>query len=167
MLVLILTLTLTLTLTLPLYGSRAMTVRIGRTKRSVPPSTSIRSTRRLFRESSRLSSRVSSPSRPLPHRPTCFGLLICVLAYSPRSPGSPRSQGLTEPNHGSDPSSMETTATQSSNGDYILNGSKTWISNAPLAGLCLVWARCKWDGLIRGFLVERVSPRTFSKNAGR
>lgn len=41
-------------------------------------------------------------------------------------------QGLTEPNHGSDPAGMETVAEQV-NGGYVLNGAKTWISNAPVA----------------------------------
>lgn len=41
-------------------------------------------------------------------------------------------QGLTEPNHGSDPAGMETTA-EETNGGFIINGSKTWISNAPVA----------------------------------
>ncbi|ELU39166.1 glutaryl-CoA dehydrogenase [Rhizoctonia solani AG-1 IA] len=64
--------------------------------------------------------------------------------------------GLTEPNHGSDPSSMETTADRdASTGGYLLNGSKTWISNAPVAGLFVVWARCLWDKKIRGFLIEK------------
>jgi glutaryl-CoA dehydrogenase len=65
-------------------------------------------------------------------------------------------QGLTEPNHGSDPSSMETTATENADGGYTLSGSKTWISNAPVADVFLVWAKCKWDGKIRGFLLEKV-----------
>ncbi|KAJ9117167.1 hypothetical protein QFC20_000310 [Naganishia adeliensis] len=63
--------------------------------------------------------------------------------------------GLTEPNHGSDPSSMETTATENPDGGYTLNGSKTWISNAPVADVFLVWAKCKWDGKIRGFILEK------------
>jgi glutaryl-CoA dehydrogenase len=47
--------------------------------------------------------------------------------------------GLTEPNHGSDPSSMETRAVDK--GDhYVLNGSKTWISNAPIADVFVIWA---------------------------
>jgi alkylation response protein AidB-like acyl-CoA dehydrogenase len=41
-------------------------------------------------------------------------------------------QGLTEPNHGSDPASLETTA-EETDGGFIINGSKTWISNAPVA----------------------------------
>ena len=67
-------------------------------------------------------------------------------------------QGLTEPNHGSDPSSMETMATENPDGGYTLSGSKTWISNAPVADVFLVWAKCKWDGKIRGFLMEKVCP---------
>ncbi|KAG8692907.1 hypothetical protein FRC09_010870 [Ceratobasidium sp. 395] len=65
--------------------------------------------------------------------------------------------GLTEPNHGSDPSSMETVARQDErSGGYVLSGSKTWISNAPVAGLFVVWARCAWDKKVRGFLIEKV-----------
>lgn len=63
--------------------------------------------------------------------------------------------GLTEPNHGSDPASMETTATEAPDGGYIINGSKTWISNAPVADVFVIWAKCKWDGKIRGFLLEK------------
>ncbi|KAH7911309.1 acyl-CoA dehydrogenase domain-containing protein [Hygrophoropsis aurantiaca] len=62
--------------------------------------------------------------------------------------------GLTEPNHGSDPSGMETTA-EETDGGFILNGSKTWISNAPAADVFIVWARCKWDGKVRGFILEK------------
>ncbi|KAJ8982958.1 hypothetical protein NQ317_005275 [Molorchus minor] len=63
--------------------------------------------------------------------------------------------GLTEPNHGSDPSSMETRATyDSSTKIYTLNGSKTWITNSPLADIFVVWARCD-DSKIRGFLINK------------
>jgi glutaryl-CoA dehydrogenase len=62
--------------------------------------------------------------------------------------------GLTEPDHGSDPGSMATRAEKVSGG-YKLNGAKTWISNAPLAHVAVVWA--KLDNVIRGFLVERGS----------
>ncbi|KAL1756329.1 acyl-CoA dehydrogenase/oxidase [Schizophyllum commune] len=62
--------------------------------------------------------------------------------------------GLTEPNHGSDPGSMETTA-EEVDGGFILNGSKTWISNAPVADVFIIWANCKWDNKIRGFIVEK------------
>ncbi|KAK6339494.1 hypothetical protein TWF718_008902 [Orbilia javanica] len=63
--------------------------------------------------------------------------------------------GLTEPNHGSDPGSMETIARVDPNreGIYLLSGSKTWITNSPIADVLIVWA--KLDGKIRGFLVER------------
>ncbi|XP_043940588.1 glutaryl-CoA dehydrogenase, mitochondrial [Protopterus annectens] len=63
--------------------------------------------------------------------------------------------GLTEPNHGSDPGSMETRARyNSSSKTYILSGSKTWITNSPIADLCIVWAKSE-DGKVRGFIVER------------
>ncbi|KAK6347026.1 hypothetical protein TWF696_007112 [Orbilia brochopaga] len=63
--------------------------------------------------------------------------------------------GLTEPNHGSDPGSMETTARPDPNreGVFLLSGSKTWITNSPISDVLVVWA--KLDGKIRGFLVER------------
>uniref|UniRef100_A0A7N5PAH6 Glutaryl-CoA dehydrogenase, mitochondrial n=1 Tax=Ailuropoda melanoleuca TaxID=9646 RepID=A0A7N5PAH6_AILME len=63
--------------------------------------------------------------------------------------------GLTEPNHGSDPGSMETRARHNpSNRSYTLNGTKTWITNSPVADLFVVWARCE-DSCIRGFLLEK------------
>ncbi|XP_057346171.1 glutaryl-CoA dehydrogenase, mitochondrial isoform X3 [Manis pentadactyla] len=63
--------------------------------------------------------------------------------------------GLTEPNYGSDPSSMETRARHNpSSRSYTLNGTKTWITNSPVADLFVVWARCE-DGYIRGFLLEK------------
>jgi len=60
--------------------------------------------------------------------------------------------GLTEPDHGSDPGSMQSRAERTADG-YLLNGSKAWISNAPVADLAVVWA--KLDGVIRGFILER------------
>ena len=60
--------------------------------------------------------------------------------------------GLTEPDHGSDPGSMKTRA-QTVQGGYLLNGNKTWISNAPIADIAVVWG--KLDGVIRGFILER------------
>ncbi|XP_036096431.1 glutaryl-CoA dehydrogenase, mitochondrial isoform X2 [Molossus molossus] len=63
--------------------------------------------------------------------------------------------GLTEPNHGSDPGSMETRARHNvSSRSYTLNGTKTWITNSPVADLFVVWARCE-DNCIRGFLLEK------------
>ncbi|MDP6330319.1 MAG: acyl-CoA dehydrogenase [SAR324 cluster bacterium] len=61
--------------------------------------------------------------------------------------------GLTEPDHGSDPGSMETRAI-SENGGYHLNGNKMWITNSPIADVFVVWAKTE-DGVIRGFLLER------------
>lgn len=60
--------------------------------------------------------------------------------------------GLTEPEHGSDPSAMDTLAQRDGN-YFILNGTKAWITNANLAHVAIVWA--KLDGVIRGFIVER------------
>ena len=62
--------------------------------------------------------------------------------------------GLTEPDAGSDPGSMRTTA-KKSGGGWVLNGAKMWITNSPIADLCVVWAKCDTDGKIRGFVVER------------
>ncbi|NKL34648.1 acyl-CoA dehydrogenase [Rhizobium leguminosarum bv. viciae] len=61
--------------------------------------------------------------------------------------------GLTEPDHGSDPGSMATRAKKVDSG-YSLTGSKTWISNAPIADVFVVWAKTE-DGLIRGFILEK------------
>ncbi|KAI1504098.1 glutaryl-CoA dehydrogenase [Biscogniauxia marginata] len=65
--------------------------------------------------------------------------------------------GLTEPNHGSDPGSLETSARPHPHkeGYLLLSGAKTWITNSPIADVLLVWARLKETGKIRGFLVER------------
>ena len=66
--------------------------------------------------------------------------------------------GLTEPDHGSDPGSMETTA-ERVDGGWVLNGAKMWITNSTIADVCVVWAKAKEnpgdEGVIRGFLVER------------
>ena len=65
--------------------------------------------------------------------------------------------GLTEPNHGSDPGSMEAVARPhpSKSGYLSLSGSKTWITNSPIADLMLVWAKLRESGKIRGFLIDR------------
>ncbi|KAJ6441143.1 nuclear condensin complex subunit Smc4 [Purpureocillium lavendulum] len=65
--------------------------------------------------------------------------------------------GLTEPNHGSDPGSMESVAKPhpTKKGYYSLSGAKTWITNSPIADVLLVWAKLQETGKIRGFLVER------------
>ena len=65
--------------------------------------------------------------------------------------------GLTEPNHGSDPGSMETRA-RAVPGGYELTGSKMWISNSPFADVFVVWAKCQggdFDGRIKGFILEK------------
>ena len=60
--------------------------------------------------------------------------------------------GLTEPDAGSDPASMKTTATAVAGG-FRLKGAKMWITNSPIADVAVVWARL--DGVIRGFILER------------
>jgi glutaryl-CoA dehydrogenase len=60
--------------------------------------------------------------------------------------------GLTEPDAGSDPASMKTTAT-AVDGGYRLKGAKMWITNSPIADVMVVWA--KLDDVIRGFILER------------
>ncbi|MFN3450251.1 MAG: acyl-CoA dehydrogenase [Roseococcus sp.] len=61
--------------------------------------------------------------------------------------------GLTEPDAGSDPSSMRTRAKRVEGG-WLLSGSKTWITNSPIADVCLVWAKDD-EGTLGGFLLER------------
>ncbi|MGB3146829.1 MAG: acyl-CoA dehydrogenase [Paracoccaceae bacterium] len=63
--------------------------------------------------------------------------------------------GLTEPDAGSDPAGMKTRATKTANG-YVLNGSKMWISNAPIADVFVVWAKSEaHGGKIRGFVLDK------------
>uniref|UniRef100_A0A8C7QEU1 Glutaryl-CoA dehydrogenase, mitochondrial n=1 Tax=Oncorhynchus mykiss TaxID=8022 RepID=A0A8C7QEU1_ONCMY len=63
--------------------------------------------------------------------------------------------GLTEPNHGSDPGGMETRAKfNPSSRTFTLTGSKTWITNSPVADIAVVWAKCD-DGKVCGFILER------------
>ena len=63
--------------------------------------------------------------------------------------------GLTEPDAGSDPGSMKTTA-KKTDGGYVLNGSKMWISNAPIADVFVVWAKSDaHEGKIKGFVLEK------------
>jgi glutaryl-CoA dehydrogenase len=67
--------------------------------------------------------------------------------------------GLTEPDAGSDPGGMTTRAKRTSNG-FVLNGSKMWITNSPIADIAIVWAKLEDEG-IHGFIVER-SAKGFS-----
>jgi glutaryl-CoA dehydrogenase len=74
--------------------------------------------------------------------------------------------GLTEPDHGSDPGSMVTRA-RTTPGGYLLSGAKTWITNAPIADVAVVWAKTD-DGVIRGFILERgARGLTFPKIEGK
>jgi glutaryl-CoA dehydrogenase len=70
--------------------------------------------------------------------------------------------GLTEPDSGSDPSSMRTTARRDASGDWVLNGSKMWITNGSIADVAIVWARTDPDGpdggAVRGFVVPTDTP---------
>ena len=61
--------------------------------------------------------------------------------------------GLTEPNHGSDPGGMTSRATRAEGG-FVLTGTKSWISNSPIADVFVVWAKDD-EGAIRGFLLEK------------
>lgn len=63
--------------------------------------------------------------------------------------------GLTEPDAGSDPAGMKTTAKKTDSG-YVISGSKTWISNAPFADIFIIWAKSEaHGGAIRGFILEK------------
>ena len=64
--------------------------------------------------------------------------------------------GLTEPNHGSDPGSMETRA-RAVDGGYRISGNKTWITNSPIADVFIIWAKDD-AGAIRGFVLEKGMP---------
>ena len=64
--------------------------------------------------------------------------------------------GLTEPDHGSDPNGMATRARRLEGG-WLLNGSKSWITNAPIADVFVVWAKDD-DDRLRGFVLERDTP---------
>ena len=65
--------------------------------------------------------------------------------------------GLTEPNHGSDPGSMETHAHYDANKKvYKLSGSKTWITNSPIADIFIIWGKSSHhENAVRGFIVDR------------
>lgn len=62
--------------------------------------------------------------------------------------------GLTEPNHGSDPSGMETRAKRQADGSFIVSGAKNWITNSPIADVFIIWAKDD-AGDIRGFILEK------------
>ncbi|MBF8224262.1 acyl-CoA dehydrogenase [Halomonas sp. 328] len=64
--------------------------------------------------------------------------------------------GLTEPDHGSDPGGMTTRARRQGD-DWVLSGTKTWITNAPIADVFVVWAKDD-EGVIRGFILDKGMP---------
>jgi glutaryl-CoA dehydrogenase len=72
--------------------------------------------------------------------------------------------GLTEPDHGSDPGSMAARATRTPSGDWLLTGTKLWITNAPVADVAVVWARGP-DG-IAGFVVPMDTPGVAAREIG-
>ncbi|MBQ1025284.1 acyl-CoA dehydrogenase family protein [Micromonospora sp. C95] len=72
--------------------------------------------------------------------------------------------GLTEPDHGSDPASMATRARRDGD-DWVLDGSKTWITNAPIADVAVIWART--DDGVRGFVVPMDTPGVTAREITR
>ena len=62
--------------------------------------------------------------------------------------------GLTEPDHGSDPAGMKTRS-KATEGGFVLNGAKMWISNSPYADVMVVWARNEEDSRVHGYVLER------------
>lgn len=75
--------------------------------------------------------------------------------------------GLTEPDAGSDPGAMRTTA-KKVDGGYVVHGTKTWITNSPIADVFVVWAKSDPDGKIRGFVLEKsMKGLTAPKIAGK
>jgi glutaryl-CoA dehydrogenase len=65
--------------------------------------------------------------------------------------------GLTEPDHGSDPAGMATNAQRTNDGNFVMNGSKNWITNSPVADVFIIWAKDP-EGDIRGFILEKDMP---------
>ena len=65
---------------------------------------------------------------------------------------------LTEPLHGSDSVSLETSARSDGAGGWVLNGAKKWIGNGAAGGITIVWARDTEDGQVKGFVVEQSTP---------
>ena len=65
---------------------------------------------------------------------------------------------LTEPLHGSDSVSLETSARPDGTGGWVLNGAKKWIGNGAAGGITIVWARDTEDGQVKGFVVEQSTP---------
>ncbi|RIA45565.1 glutaryl-CoA dehydrogenase [Hephaestia caeni] len=113
--------------------------------------------REIERVDSGYRSAMSVQSSLVIHPILAFGSEAQKDAYVPKLAGGELVGcfGLTEPDGGSDPGAMRTRAERVAGG-FVLNGAKTWITNAPIADLAIIWA--KLDGDIRGFIVERGTP---------
>ena len=113
-------------------------------------------TRETERVDSAYRSTMSVQSSLVMHPIHAFGAEEQRLKYLPRLASGEwlGCFGLTEPDHGSDPASMKTRA-KAVDGGFVLNGAKTWISNAPHADVMVVWARGEDDGRVRGYVLER------------
>lgn len=64
---------------------------------------------------------------------------------------------LTESDAGSDPLGSMVSTARLENGQYVINGNKHWIENAPMADMCLIYAKTE-DNVLRGFLIEKGTP---------
>ncbi|AEG91563.1 acyl-CoA dehydrogenase family protein [Ramlibacter tataouinensis] len=102
---------------------------------------------------------VSSQSNLVMHAIHRFGSQAQKDRYLPRLAAGEAIGcfGLTEPDHGSDPSRLASTARPHGDG-FVLSGRKTWISNAPIADLFVIWAKAGTPAMIRGFILERGMP---------
>lgn len=109
----------------------------------------------LERADSALRSAASVQSSLVMYPIYAFGSEVQKQKYLPKLASGERIGcfGLTEPNHGSDPGSMQTRI-RKCDGQYILNGAKMWITNAPIADLAIVWAKDE-EGIVRGLIAEK------------
>jgi len=110
--------------------------------------------REIERVDSALRSSLSVQSSLVMHPVHAFGSEAQRARYLPKLASGEwiGAFGLTEPGSGSDPGSMQSRAVKT-DGGYVLNGSKTWITHAPIADVFVVWA--KLDGRVAGFILER------------
>ena len=110
--------------------------------------------RELERVDSAFRSSLSVQSSLVMHPIHAFGSTVQRETYLPKLARGEwiGAFGLTEPGSGSDPGAMQSRATRSKTG-FVLSGSKTWITHAPIADIFVVWA--KLDDRIRGFILER------------
>lgn len=136
--------------------------RVTRVTRKLPRFT-VRSSRRSINSvtgRSNFRSALSVQSSLVMHAINAYGTAEQKERYLPRLAAADLvgSFCLTEPNAGSDIGKMECRAKfDSAAKSYVLNGAKTWITNAPVADLFVIWARCD-DGKVRGFVAEKGTP---------